>query len=65
MNEPGSISGKTPFAMCMMAEEQDEALADVIELANENSGLELNAAVGALAEIHELVRSYLDASVEN
>ena len=61
MNEPGSISGQTPFAMCMMAEEQDEALADVIALANDNNGLALHAAVGALAEIHELVRSYLDA----
>ena len=60
MNEPESLGACTPFQLCMMAEEQDEAFVDVMALAKANSELDLNAAVDTLAEIHELVKGYLE-----
>ncbi|ALL69459.1 hypothetical protein K788_0005056 (plasmid) [Paraburkholderia caribensis MBA4] len=60
MNEPESFGACTPFQLCMMAEEHDEALTDVMALATTNSELDLSADVDTLAEIHELVKGYLD-----
>lgn len=61
MSEPGGNQTHTPFYMCMMAEDQDEALADVMALAKANREVDLDSAREALAEIHEIVKSYLDA----
>ncbi|MBN3753315.1 hypothetical protein G3N95_10200 [Paraburkholderia sp. Tr-20389] len=61
MDQQDGFKGRTPFYLCMMAEEQDEALADVMALAKPGAECELRAALDALAEIHELVKSYLDA----
>jgi hypothetical protein len=60
MNEPESLGMYTPFRLCMMAEEQDEALTDVMALAKTNNELDPNVAIDRLAEIHELVKDYLD-----
>lgn len=60
MNEPESFGACTPFQLCMMAEEQDEAFVDVMALAKADGELDLSAAVAALAEIHELVKGYLE-----
>ncbi|ALP68114.1 MULTISPECIES: hypothetical protein [Paraburkholderia] len=59
MDEPESFGARTPFQLCTMAEEHDEALADVMALAEANSELDLRAAIDTLAEIHELVKGYL------
>ncbi|MHB9836407.1 hypothetical protein Q8F57_016380 [Paraburkholderia terrae] len=60
MNEPENLGACTPFQLCMMAEEQDEAFVEVMALAKADSELDLSAAVAALAEIHELVKGYLE-----
>lgn len=44
-----------------MAEEQDEALTDVMALAQAGGDMDLDEALAALADIHDLVKSYLDA----
>ncbi|MEM5345969.1 hypothetical protein [Paraburkholderia azotifigens] len=61
MNEPDGFQVHTPFYLCMMADEQDEALADVMTLAQPDGECGLGAALDALAEIHQLVKSYLGA----
>ncbi|BCG02305.1 hypothetical protein PPGU19_068730 (plasmid) [Paraburkholderia sp. PGU19] len=60
MNEPESFEACTPFQLCRMAEEQDEAFTDVMALAQADSELDLSTAVDTLAEIHELVKGYLE-----
>lgn len=60
MNERGSLPAHTPFQLCIIAEEQDEALEEVMVLANLESECGLHAAFRALGEIHELVKSFLD-----
>ncbi|WP_109482079.1 hypothetical protein [Paraburkholderia sp. C35] len=61
MNESDSLQTRAPFLLCMQAEEQDEALTDMMALAKQHGEIDLNRAVEALAEIHELAKSYLDA----
>ncbi|CAG9205522.1 conserved hypothetical protein [Paraburkholderia sabiae] len=60
MNEPDGFQARSSFHLSMMADEQDEALADVMTLAQQDNALELGDALSALAEIHQLVKSYLD-----
>jgi uncharacterized protein YgfB (UPF0149 family) len=61
MSEPDGNPMNTPFQMCTMAEEQDEALTDVMSLAQAGGDMDLTEALAALDDIHDLVKSYLDA----
>jgi uncharacterized protein YgfB (UPF0149 family) len=61
MNEPDGNQTRSPFQLCAMAEEQDEALTDVMALAQAGGDMDLDEALAALADIHDLVKSYLDA----
>lgn len=59
MSEPDAGQVHAPLYLCMMAEEHDEAMMDIMALAREAQGVDPLSARNALLDIHEIVSGYL------